>query len=123
MCPCCTPMAQEVRFSETSVLGCHSPAYYMKFDKITQLGISSCLSFMEYLNEWAVEDSRYQGLTCNIPRTNSVCTGHSLRRNCLVKYVTVGKIGEIEWEGGRGRRSKLLTLRKREDTGNWKRKH
>jgi len=31
-----------------------------------------------------------------------------LRRNCLVKYVTVGKMGEIEWEGGQGRRSKQL---------------
>jgi len=38
MRPCSTPMTKEVRFSETSVLGCHNPEYYMKFDKITQLG-------------------------------------------------------------------------------------
>jgi hypothetical protein len=43
-----------------------------------------------------------------ISGTYPVWSGHTLRRNCLVKYVTVGKIGEIEWKGGRGRRSKQL---------------
>jgi hypothetical protein len=52
--------------------------------------------------------------------------GHILHRNCLLKYVVGG-----ETEGGRKQRedeeedisSYLMTLKKREDTGNLKRKH
>jgi hypothetical protein len=49
------------------------------------------------------------------------------RRGCLVTNVTEGKIeGRIEVTGIRGRKLKQLNwmnLRKREDTGNLKRKH
>jgi len=51
-------MAKEVHFSETPVLSCYNTEYYMKYDKNYKIGISSCLSFMEYLNECVVEDSR-----------------------------------------------------------------
>jgi len=43
-----------------------------------------------------------------------------LCRNCLVKYVTVGKIGEIEWERGRGRRSIQLMDDVKEKRVYWK---
>jgi hypothetical protein len=45
-----------------------------------------------------------------------------LRRNRLPKHVIEGR---IEVTGGRGGRGKQLLekLRKREDAGNWKRKH
>jgi hypothetical protein len=59
-------------------------------------------------------------------RRKSNWTGHILRRNCLLKHVTEGKIeGRIEVKGRQGRRRKklLMTLRKQEVTGNWKRKH
>ena len=115
-----TPMTKEVRFFETSALGCHNSEYCTKFDQITQIGFPSCLSFMEYLNEWVVEDSRYQGFTSNISRTNPVWVGHILRRNCPVKYITAGKIGEIVWEGGRGRRSKQLMDDVKEKREYWK---
>ena len=42
-----------------------------------------------------------------------------MRRNCLVKYFAVGKIGEIEWEGGRGRRSKRPMNDVKEKRGCW----
>ena len=49
--------------------------------------------------------------------------GHSLCRKCLLKHVTEGKIeGSIELTGRRGR-SYRMTLRKREDTGTWKKRH
>jgi len=67
-----------------------------------------------------VEDSRYQGFTSNISRTNPVWVGHILRRNCPVKYITAGKIGEIVWEGGRGRRSKQLMDDVKEKREYWK---
>jgi hypothetical protein len=54
------------------------------------------------------------------------CFGHILRSNCLLIHVIKGKVeGRIEVKGRRGRRRKqlLATLRKSEDTGNWKRKH
>ena len=51
---------------------------------------------------------------------------HILRRKCLLKHVTEGKIeGSIEVVGGQGIRCKQLLddQRKREDTRNSKRKH
>ena len=54
------------------------------------------------------------------------CIGHIFRRNCLLKHITEGKIEEsIEVAGGRRIRCKQIldNLRKREDTGNSKRKH
>jgi hypothetical protein len=51
--------------------------------------------------------------------------GHILRIKCLLKHVTEEKIeGKFDVTGRRGRRRKLLLddLRKREDTGNRKRK-
>jgi hypothetical protein len=51
---------------------------------------------------------------------------HILSRNCLLKHVIEGKIeGIIEVTRIRGRRGKqiVMTLRKREDTGNRKTKH
>jgi hypothetical protein len=44
----------------------------------------------------------------------------SSRRNYLVKYVTVGKIEEIEWEGGRGRWSIQLMDDVKEKRVRWK---
>ena len=52
--------------------------------------------------------------------------GPILRRKCLIKHVIEGKIeGRIEVRGEEEEDvcSYLVTLRKREDTGNWKRKH
>ena len=52
--------------------------------------------------------------------------GHILRRNCLLKHVIEGSIeGRMEVMGRRGRNvsSYWMTLRKREGTGNGKRKH
>jgi hypothetical protein len=48
-----------------------------------------------------------------------------LRRNFLLKHVIEGNLeGRIEMTGRWGRKlsSYWMTLRKREDTGNWKRK-
>jgi hypothetical protein len=50
-------------------------------------------------------------------------TGHTLRRNCLLKCVTEGK---IERTGRRGRKRKQVfhdPTEKSRETGNWKRKH
>jgi hypothetical protein len=45
-----------------------------------------------------------------------------LHRNWLLKYVIEGKIKVTErW--GKDVRNYWITLRKREDTGNWKSKH
>jgi hypothetical protein len=60
----------------------------------------------------------------NKERRKANWIGHILRRNCLLKHVIEGKIkGRIEMTGRRGRRRKQLRmiLRKREDTGNYKR--
>jgi hypothetical protein len=47
--------------------------------------------------------------------------GHTLRRNCLVKHVTEGKIeGKIEVTGRRGRRRKQLPDGLKQTTGYWK---
>ena len=43
-----------------------------------------------------------------------------MRRNSLVEYVTVGKMGEIEWERGRGRRSIQLIDDVKEKRVYWK---
>jgi hypothetical protein len=61
-----------------------------------------------------------------IKRRKANWIGHILRRNCLLKHVIEVKLeGRIEMTGRRGRRRKQywMTLRKREDTGNFKRKH
>jgi len=51
--------------------------------------------------------------------------GHILSMNCLLKHFTVGNIrGKIEVARRRRRcRQLLMTLMKREDTGNRRRKH
>jgi hypothetical protein len=47
--------------------------------------------------------------------------GHILRRNCLLKYVTEGKLeGRIEMTGRRGRKSKQLLYDLRERSRYWK---
>ena len=51
----------------------------------------------------------------SIKRRKANWISHLLRRNCLLKQITEGKMGGT---GKRGRRRK--ELRKRDDTGNWK---
>jgi hypothetical protein len=47
--------------------------------------------------------------------------GHILRRNCLLKHLTEGKIeGWIKVKGRRGKRRKQLLDDLKETTGNWK---
>ena len=47
--------------------------------------------------------------------------GHSLRRNCLLKHVTYGKMaGRIEVTGIRGIRGKQLLDDRKETRGYWK---
>jgi len=48
-------------------------------------------------------------------------TSHMLRRNCLLKHVTEGKMeGKLVVTGRRGRRSKQLLNELQEKTGYWK---
>jgi transcriptional regulator of NAD metabolism len=60
-----------------------------------------------------------------LKRLKANWTGHILSMNCILKHVTVGNIrGKIEVARRRRRcRQLLMTLRKREDTGNRRRKH
>jgi hypothetical protein len=51
-------------------------------------------------------------------KTNWIC--HNLRRKCLIKHITKGKIGRIEVTGRRGMRSRQLLNDLTENTGNWK---
>jgi hypothetical protein len=54
-----------------------------------------------------------------IKRRKANWIGHILRRNCLLKHVTEGKIeGRIEVTRGRGRRRKQLVNDIKEKTGN-----
>ena len=43
-----------------------------------------------------------------VGRRKANCTGHILRRNCLLKHAIEGKIGGIEVSGRQGRRRKQL---------------
>jgi len=61
-----------------------------------------------------------------IRRKKTKCICHIWPSNCLLIHVTEGKKeGRVEVTGRWGRRRKKLwmTLRKRADTGNWRRKH
>jgi hypothetical protein len=61
-----------------------------------------------------------------IKRRKANWIGHILRRNCLLKHVIEGKLeGRIEMREDEEEdvSSYWMTLRKREDTGNLKRKH
>jgi hypothetical protein len=67
-----------------------------------------------------------KGILHTKQRKKTIWIGHILRRNCRLKHVIVGSIEEkIEVTGRRRRGCKelLMALRKRENTGNWKRKH
>jgi hypothetical protein len=56
-----------------------------------------------------------------IKRRKANWIGHTLRRNCLLKHVTEGKIeGRIEMTGRRGRRRKQLLDYLKETRGYWK---
>ena len=55
-----------------------------------------------------------------VKRRKATWTGHILRRNCRLNHVIEGKIEGIGRQG-RYVSGYWLTLRKREDTGNWKR--
>jgi hypothetical protein len=56
-----------------------------------------------------------------ITRRKANWIGHILRRNCLLKHVTAGKIeGSIEITGKRGRRRKQLLDDLRETRAYWK---
>ena len=55
-----------------------------------------------------------------IERRKTNWIGHNLRRNCLLKYITEGKIGRIEVTGRRGMRSRQLLNDLTEKRGNWK---
>jgi hypothetical protein len=46
-----------------------------------------------------------------------------LRRNCLLKHVIEGVGHKWREDEGEGASSYWMTLRKREENGNWKRKH
>jgi hypothetical protein len=70
---------------------------------------------------------REEGNTiCIVKMRNANWIGHILRRNYHLKHVIEGDIDEgIEVMARRGIRCKQLLddLKKREDNGNWKRKH
>jgi hypothetical protein len=71
-----------------------------------------------------VKEDRNTLNTVNRRKTNWI--GHFLSRYCLLKHANEGKIeGRIYVTGRRGSRRKqlLVTLRKREDTENYKTKH
>jgi hypothetical protein len=56
-----------------------------------------------------------------IRRRKANWIGHILRRNCLLKHVTEGKLEgrtEMMRRRGKGVSSYWMTIRKREDTGN-----
>jgi hypothetical protein len=56
-----------------------------------------------------------------IRRRKAKRIGHILRRNCLIKYVTEGKIeSRLEVTGRRGRRRKQLLDDLKETGGYWK---
>jgi hypothetical protein len=58
---------------------------------------------------------------CCIKRRKANWIGHILRRNCLLKHVTKGKIEErIKVTGRRGRRRKRLVDVLKEMRGYWK---
>jgi hypothetical protein len=61
-----------------------------------------------------------------VNRRKSKWIGPILRRNCLIKHVNEGKIEgriEVRGEGEEDVSIYFVTLKKREDTGNRKRKH
>jgi len=72
---------------------------------------------------WSIRNLQHYILH-TIKRTKATWIGHMLRRNCLLKHVIEGKIGQ-KWreEDREDVRRYWMTSRNGEDTGKWRRKH
>jgi hypothetical protein len=72
-------------------------------------------------NEAVLHSVKERNILHKIKRRKANWIGHILRRNCLLKHVTEGKLeGRIEMTGRRGRRRKQLPDDLREKKRYWK---